>query len=483
MKVDKKRVLIVDDESTVRESLEMLLSRLYNVHVAEDGASALSFLESVSTEGNFPDVVLLDVMMPGIDGLGTLAKVKKSYPTLPVVMLTAATTVKTAVDAMKIGAVDYLSKPFDVDELLSLIEEILVEGIAGRSAPTAVSTFTLDRPEIGQVQGDFGSLVGCHPLMEDLYQKVEQVSSRDTTILITGESGTGKELFAREIHLRSERNDGPFIALNCAAIPESLIESELFGHEKGAFTHASDTRIGQFELANQGTLFLDEIGELSLPIQVKMLRFLQEQQFYRVGSSTPIQVDVRILAATNRNLETAIAQGTFRQDLFYRINVVSLEIPPLRSRKEDVGSLLESFVGKLSPLYGGKQIKFLPEAVEVLQEYPWPGNVRELENVVESLLALAGGDTIGVDDLPARLRQSAPSSDLADEVLGGVIPFEEAEKAFETELILKALERCDYVQTRAAEMLGISRRILKYKMDKLGISQRPEQDASAKDAG
>ncbi|MCL4149990.1 UNVERIFIED_CONTAM: hypothetical protein GTU68_005835, partial [Idotea baltica] len=270
-------------------------------------------------------------MMPGIDGLSILAQLQKTYSDLPVVMLTAATTVKTAVEAMKIGAVDYLSKPFDVDELLSLVEEILTSGPK------------VERPEAGTVEGDFGQLVGQHPLMQELYQKVDQVAARDTTILVTGESGTGKELIAREIHLRSRRKDGPFIALNCAAIPESLIESELFGHEKGSFTHASERRIGQFERADRGTLFLDEIGELSLPIQVKMLRFLQEQQFYRVGNSKPIQVDVRILAATNRNLESAIAAATFRQDLFYRINVVGLEIPPLRDRCEDIGILLKGF--------------------------------------------------------------------------------------------------------------------------------------------
>ena len=482
---ERKRVLIVDDESSVRESLQMILSRLYQVSVAEDGEEALTLLEAgakpaVAKNGGqegLPDLVLLDVMMPGLDGIGILEQLSEKYPQLPVVMLTASTTVRTAVEAMKIGAVDYLSKPFDVDELLSLIEEVLDEGAKGRNHPTHVSTFEHRRPESTAVAGDFGSAVGQHPVMLDLYKRIDQVAVRDTTILITGESGTGKEVIAREIHRRSPRVGGPFIALNCAAIPETLIESELFGHEKGAFTHAVDRRIGHFELADHGTLFLDEIGELSLNVQVKMLRFLQSQEFYRVGHSKPIHVDVRILAATNRNLATAIEEGSFRQDLFYRINVVSLEMPPLRDRSEDVPRLIEHFIRKLSPLYANRAPSISSDALATLCRYSWPGNVRELENVVESLLALSAADEIGMQDLPTRLRASADDAGLRDQVLGGSIPFEEAERAFERDLIIKALERSDYVQTRAAELLGISRRILKYKMDKLGISQRPSAAA------
>jgi two-component system response regulator AtoC len=480
MKVRKKKVLIVDDESIVRESLQLLLSRLYEIQVAADGSAAIELLAASAAGGTFPDIVLLDVMMPGVDGLDTLQQISEQYPRLPVIMLTASTTLKTAVDAMKIGAVDYLSKPFDVDELLSLIEETLTKGAGGRTAPSSVSTFVLDRGLTPESLGDFGQLVGTHPLMEDLFQKIDQVAARDTTILITGESGTGKELVAREIHLRSTRAQGPFIALNCAAIPESLIESELFGHEKGAFTHAMERRLGQFELAHRGTLFLDEIGELSLPIQVKMLRFLQEQQFYRVGNSKATQVDVRILAATNRNLELAIEQGKFRQDLYYRINVVSLEIPPLRQRCEDVPRLLAGFVRKLSATYSGRVLTFSDEAKKLLMGYSWPGNVRELENVVESLLALTSSDAVEAKDLPSRIGITVDRRSVAEDVLDGVVPFEEAERAFETELILKALERCDFVQTRAAQLLGISRRILKYKMDKLGISQEG-MDTSVED--
>ena len=496
MQEQRKRVLIVDDEANVRESLQLILSRVYDVEVAENGSNALAILDELSdavrrvasdVEASeqdeaaerkmFPDLVLLDVVMPGIDGLGLLEQLKQRYPRLPVIMLTASKAVKTAVQAMKIGAIDYLNKPFDVDELLSLVNETLDKGAAHRSHPSEIIHFDLSRPNLPELPGDFGSLVGTHPVIQEIYRKIEQVAVRDTTILITGESGTGKELIAREIHRRSRRANGPFVALNCAAIPETLIESEIFGHEKGAFTHAVERRIGHFELADKGTLFLDEIGELSLAVQVKILRFLQEQEFYRIGRSKPTKVDVRILCATNRSLETAIAEGKFRQDLFYRINVVSLEMPPLRDRREDIPKLAEFFIRRLSPLYGNRTPEILPEALDILVKYSWPGNVRELENVMESVLALVSGEEIRACDLPTRLRGSGSVVDLKAEVLEGNVPFEEAERAFETELIMRALKKTNFVQTRAAELLGISRRILKYKMDKLGISEQPS-DAS-----
>jgi DNA-binding NtrC family response regulator len=479
----RKKVLIVDDESNIRDSLQMILSRTYEVTVADSGDRALTVLEELAVKtddieaaAKLPNLVLLDVMMPGIDGLGILEQIRNQYPSLPVIMLTASKAVKTAVQAMKIGAIDYLNKPFDVDELLSLVHETLESGAKGRTAPSEVITFSQNRPNLPEVAGDFGCIVGTHPVMKEIYHKIEQLAERDTTILITGESGTGKELIAREIHKRSKRVGGPFVAINCAAIPETLIESELFGHEKGAFTHAVEKRIGHFELADKGTLFLDEIGELSHAVQVKILRFLQEQEFYRIGRSKPIQVDVRILAATNRSLETAIQEGRFRQDLYYRINVVALEMPPLRERREDIPALAEFFVSRLTPLYGNRHPQLSSEAAEVLCRYSWPGNVRELENVIESVLALTTQSEIRASDLPARLRQAMTAKDLKTEVLDGHLPFEEAERAFETEIIMKALVKTNFVQTRAAELLGISRRILKYKMDKLGISEQPPEN-------
>jgi len=460
----RKRVLVVDDEAGIRDSLRLLLGKSFEVGTAEDGEGALAMLDEFR-----PDLILLDVMMPKLDGLETLKRVREKFSAIPVVMLTATNTVRTAVEAMKCGAVDYLNKPFEVEALTNLIVNTLDSGaeIIGATQPLA--------PKLSQSpEADFGPMVGKSPLMVEVFERITQVAQRDTTVLITGESGTGKELVARRIHDLSLRKDGPFIAINCAAIPETLIESELFGHEKGAFTNAIEKRVGHFELANGGTLFLDEIGELSLAVQVKMLRFLQEQEFYPVGRSKPIRVDVRIVTATNKNLEELIRENRFRQDLFYRINVINLKLPPLRDRFEDIPAMVEYFVKKFSAAYGNRNLTFSPEAIQTLVSYDWPGNARELENVVESLLALAPNDQIGEDDLPRKLkgRPSAPET-LKTEVFANNLNFEEAEKLFETEMILKALRKTNYVQTKAAELLGISRRILKYKMDKLGIGDNP----------
>ncbi len=462
-----KKVLIVDDEESIRSSLRLLLKAHFDVSVAESGEDAIKIFPEIN-----PDLVLLDLMMPGLDGLDTLKNLKEHSRDLPVIMLTASNTVRTAVKAMKCGAVDYLSKPFDVEELTSLIIQTL-----DSTQPSPSSETSLKSPTQGDEKlpaGDFGKLVGQSAPMKELFQKIEQVASRETTVLITGESGTGKELVARQIHKLSERSDKPFVAINCAAIPESLIESELFGHERGAFTSAQDKRIGHFELAHGGTLFLDEIGELSLPVQVKMLRFLQEKEFYRVGSSTPIQVDVRIIAATNKNLEDLVREKKFRQDLFYRINVIHLLLPPLRERYEDIQLLLEHLVKRFEPSYGKRSIHFQDSALQLLRDYDWPGNVRELENVLESLLALSEEEEITADMLPTRIRTPEAKQPMEMSIFESNLNFEEAEKRFETEMILKALKRTNHVQTRAAELLGISRRILKYKMDKLGITEELE---------
>jgi DNA-binding NtrC family response regulator len=368
---------------------------------------------------------------------------------------------------MKWGAVDYVNKPFDIEELTSLIGSTL--GTEDRQeAGSQVVRSSLVAPD-----ADFGSMVGRSAPMADTFARVAQMALRDATVLITGESGTGKELIARRIHELSPRRNGPFVPINCAAIPETLIESELFGHEKGAFTSAVEKRVGHFELADGGTLFLDEIGELSLPVQVKMLRFLQEQEFYRVGRSKPIKVNVRIIAATNKNLEDLIAQKLFRQDLFYRINVVSLNLPPLRDRFEDIPLLVEHFVAKFKPAYGEKTLSFDAEAMKTLVEYDWPGNVRELENVIESLMALCPSECVTPNDLPRKLKSVHQRETFKPAVGDDPMSFEDAERRFETEMIMKALRKTNYVQTRAAELLGISRRILKYKMDKLGISDAP----------
>lgn len=474
----RKRVLIVDDEAGIRDSLRLLLSSSFEVKTAEDGSQALGIVESF-----VPDLVLLDVTMPTMGGIDTLRELKNRSLPAPVIMLTAASTVKTAVEAMKLGAVDYINKPFDVGELTEIILATLQNGngsipsgeldlekaVGEDKEREAASASTVKETKAG----DFGPLVGRAAPMSDLFAKVQQVAGRDATVLVTGESGTGKELIARQIHSLSLRAKGPFVAINCAAIPETLIESELFGHEKGAFTHAVERRIGHFELAAGGTLFLDEIGELSLAVQVKLLRFIQEREFFRIGRGKPLQVDLRIIAATNRQLEELVKEGKFRQDLYYRIHVVNLTVPPLRDRFEDIPVLAQHFIDRFGPTYGNRSLSFTDEAMKVLVEYGWPGNVRELENLIESLLALAPNDLVSADDLPKKLKVKGNFESMKNKVFEGNLNFEDAEKAFESEMIVKALRKTNYVQTRAAELLGISRRILKYKMDKLGISEKP----------
>jgi len=464
MQESRKRVLIVDDEEGVRTSLSLLLKDDYDVMTLSSGEALLSALE----ESPEVDLVLLDVLLPGIDGLSLLKKIRDLSKRVAVVMLTGGGSVRGAVEAIQSGAANYLNKPFDIAELKQILTEALDKvdrpGVRCRGTSTKVLA----------VDADFGPMVGRSRAMEALFAHIDTIASKSSTVLITGESGTGKELVAKEIHLRSSRCDGPFIALNCASIPESLIESELFGHERGAFTHAVERRLGQFELADGGTLFLDEIGELSPAVQVKLLRFLQEQEFYRVGRSKPIRVDVRIVTATNKDLEAMVREGTFRQDLFYRINVINLSLSPLRDRHEDVEALIQNFIARLSPQYGGRDLSFTPEAKALLVSYNWPGNVRELGNVVESILALCPSDVVGESDLPRKIRERTARDSLSPQSFANGVAFEEAERMFETEMIVKALQRANFVQVRAAEMLGISRRILKYKMDKLKITERGE---------
>lgn len=459
---EKKRVLIVDDEESIRESLRLLLQSAFDIELAENGEDALAAISN-----SRPDLVLLDVMMPKLDGIDTLRELREREAELPVIMLTAANTVKTAVNAMKWGAVDYINKPFDVEELIELIQGTLACSSIAPEAKELKAELATSAPD-----ADFGSMVGRSNGMQEVFDCISQVAIRDTTVLVTGESGTGKELIAKRIHEMSTRADQPFVAINCSAIPESLIESELFGHEKGAFTSAIDRRIGHFELADGGTLFLDEIGELSLPVQVKMLRFLQEQEFSRVGMSKSIKVDVRVIAATNKSLEDLIEKNKFRQDLYYRINVINLSVPALRERTDDIRHLVQYFVEKFSPVYGGRKLTFTSEALGILANYSWPGNVRELENSIECLMALCLTDEVGEKDLPAKFRNISEIKTMKAGVFDGDLSFEEAGKKFESEFILEALKKSNFVQTRAAELLGISRRILKYKMDKLGISDK-----------
>jgi two-component system, NtrC family, response regulator AtoC len=461
----KKRVLLVDDEPRVRASLKMVLEPAYDILEAADAQQGLEAFKRES-----PSLVLLDVILPGTDGLSVLQTMRAEDPSIPVIMLTGTKSVKTAVDAMKLGAADYLSKPFDIEELRIVVDRTL-------------NSQELER-EVRQLRAQvvqryaFHNLIGKSPSMQEIYAKIEQVADSRTTVLVTGESGTGKELVAKAIHYNSSRRERPFIALNCAALPETLIESELFGHEKGSFTDATARRVGQFELANSGTLFLDEIGDLSATTQAKLLRVLQEREFNRIGGVQPIKVDVRIIAATNKNLDELVRKGLFREDLYYRINVIALYLPPLRERGEDIPLLAKHFLVKRIEEEKRPAQEFSKDSLELISRYPWPGNVREMENIVEQAFIWSKGcHVITPEHLPTILRTDTRSTSLRDDTLAGRLSLEKAVMEFEREIILDALKRTNYVQTHAATMLGISRRMLKYRMDTLGIS-RPDAGTS-----
>jgi two-component system, NtrC family, response regulator AtoC len=449
------KILFCDDEASVRDSLRIIFKRDHQVVLASNAEEAV---QRVQTEE--PDLIFLDIVMPGKDGLEALKEIRQKQPEVPVIMLTATKTLKSAVDAMKMGAYDYITKPFDVQELKIVVEKAL-ENRHLRAENRRLQGEVEDRYQ-------FDNIIGKSKEMREIYGIITQIAERNSTVLIHGESGTGKELIARAIHYNSPRKGKPFVAVNCAAIPETLIETELFGHEKGAFTDAHNRRIGHFELAHEGTLFLDEISELSLMTQAKILRALQEREFVRVGGMKTISVDVRLISATNKNLEEMMARGAFRSDLYYRINVVPLSIPPLRKRKEDILLLVQHFLDK----HAGKgRKKITPEAMDILMSYDWPGNVRELENIIERVVVFSGTETVGHDEIPAILKSSSQTELIKRGVLNGRISFEDAEREFEKDILLDALKKTNFVQTKAADLLGISRRILKYKMDKYGIME------------
>lgn len=438
------KILLVDDEMVQRELLKGFLENQgYEVIVSADGRQALEIFAVTPVA-----LVLLDHKMPGMTGDEVLARMKEINPEIRALMITAYGDVDTAVKVMKLGADDFLSKPVNLESLLAKIrkieQDILVEQDV-RAAEVSVDESPLPV-----------KIVADSRLMKESISLARRVAATPWSVLIKGETGTGKELMARLIHLLSPRHDEPFIEVNCAAVPENLFESELFGHEKGAFTGASARRRGRFELARQGSIFLDEIGELPPGLQPKLLRALQEKKITRVGGEKDIEVDVRVIAATNRDLKKMVQKGSFREDLYYRINAFELEIPPLRNRREDISSLLDLFVER----YSGQPVEFLHETRDILIKYPYPGNIRELEHIVQRLVTLTRGTVIRPADLPSEIRhyQAAVSGTL-----------EERLQITEREMILTALERAEWIQTRAAENLGISERVLRYKMDKHGI--------------
>ena len=445
-----RRVLVVDDEDNITLVLKTLLKKHgYEVEVASDGEMALAMLDSFG-----PDVILTDVRMPKLGGLDLLGALKAKQCAATVIVMSAYGNVDVALEAMKAGAYDYISKPFKPDEVVLALRKAEERELLRRE----------NRALREQIRQDyqFESVVAKSPLMEAVFRTVGKLAEFKTTVLITGESGVGKELIAQAIHRKSIRRAGPFVAVNCGAIPENLLETELFGHKKGAFTDASADRRGLFEEASGGTLFLDEIGELPLSLQVKLLRALQEETIRRLGDSKDIKVDTRIIAATHRDLANETKAGRFREDLYYRINVLPLHVPPLRERKEDVPILLDHFVSRNNARMGTNIRGFSPSARKLLFEYAWPGNVRELENTIERAMVLADSDIIEPSDLPDRLRQAFDPVHM--HLSTGELSIKKTTLAIEEILIRRALQKTNGNRTRAAEILEISHRALLYKI-------------------
>lgn len=454
----KMQILIVDDEKIQREMLAgFLVKQGFGAMAAEDGPKALEKLKS----GTF-DLVVTDYRMPGMEGIELLKEIKRLNPETVVVIMTAYGTVGTAVTAMKEGAYDYLTKPIDLDELLLLIQRVEREVRLGRE------NRELKEQLKEKFKVDF--IVSTSRQMEEALNLAGRVAQSQATVLILGESGTGKELIARAVHYSSPRADKPLVKVNCAALPENLLESELFGHEKGAFTGAVARRIGRFEQADHGSIFLDEIGDLSPSLQMKLLRVLQEKEFERLGSNQTIKSDVRVIAATNRNLEEAIQQGAFREDLYYRLNVVTIYLPPLRERKEDIPPLVEYFLTKYNRENKKNVASLSKEVRDLLMNYHFPGNVRELENIIERAVVLCRGEILTVQDLPLHLRESKVEAVLERARESRDLPgaLEEVER----QMMANALERSSGVQTKAAAELGISERVLRYKIKKYKIVEK-----------
>jgi DNA-binding NtrC family response regulator len=455
------KILLVDDERNVHYSLQRALGEAFRIISAFSSEEALQKLTSEK-----PHLILLDVKLPGADGLETLQRIKVMDRDVPVILLTAYGTTETAITAMKHGAYDYLLKPVDIASLRG----IMTKALHLRASTEQVDTLLL--PESTQAT----PLLGRSGAMQDLYKMIGRVAPTDTTVLISGESGTGKELVARAIHQHSLRADGPWVALNCAAIPEPLLESELFGHEKGAFTGAIERRPGSFEEASGGTLFLDEVGELPLAVQAKLLRALQEKEIRRLGGRESLPIDVRIIAATNKDLEGTVVRAEFREDLYYRLNVIHLHLPPLRARQEDIPLLAQHFLTRYSRELERPVGGFAPEALDALSAHPWPGNVRELENTMKQALMTCRGYLITAEDLrlgerPIARIQQAPPRDPLDEGLEQIL-LTHAGQAYhrvEDRLIRKALELTKHNQVRAAQLLGITRNILRHRMKQFGL--------------
>lgn len=468
----KSRILVVDDEESIREFLEIMLKKEgYEITLAEDGQKAKDLL----TKKNF-DMIISDLQMPHVTGIELLKHVKDSYPDTVFMMITAFGTTETAVEAMKMGAYDYITKPFKIDEVRLNIQNAL------RSRNLEVENRSLKKELVKE--NSFQNMVGNSQAMHQIFDLVKRVSQTPTNVLITGESGTGKEVVAKAIHYNGPLKDKPFITINCGAIPENLMESEMFGHKKGSFTGAVSDKAGLFEAADGGTLFLDEVGELPLTIQVKLLRAIQERVIRRVGATDDMKVDVRIIAATNRNLEEMVQKGGFRQDLFYRLNVINIKTPSLRERRDDVPLLANYFLKKYNERLNKNIGGVAAEAMEILKKYDYPGNVRELENLIERTVALEGGSMILPESLPPMVntpsgRKMASSNEI--EIGDDGIDLEKVMGQIEKELLIKAIHSAGGVKKRAAKLLHISFRSMRYRIEKYNLGIVGDDELSDED--
>jgi two-component system response regulator AtoC len=446
----KKRILVVEDEAKLRRVIELhLFSCGYEVDKAGTAEEGLKLADRA-------DLVLTDLRLPGMDGLELLARLRGQNTLTPVIVMTAYGSVETAVEAMKCGALDFLTKPFSLDHLVTVVQKAL-EFRALRDENRQL------REELGR-RYDFANIVGRSAPMQEIFATVMRVAPTRATVLLAGESGVGKDLIARAIHFHSPRRERPLVKINCTAIPENLMESELFGYEKGAFTGATTSKPGKFEQADTGTVFLDEIGDVPASVQVKLLRVLQEREFERLGSNVTRHIDVRVVAATNQDLRAALEQGTFREDLYYRLNVVPINLPPLRERTEDIPFLARHFLAKHGPELGSRVAGITDAAMAVLMGYHWPGNVRELENVVERSLVMCTGDALDAEDIklemaPRRHNHSAPA----------FLPEGMTLDQYEQELIREALRRADGNKSQAARLLGLTRNALRYRLAQMGL--------------
>ncbi|ABC84004.1 sigma-54-dependent transcriptional regulator [Anaeromyxobacter dehalogenans] len=462
------RILVADDHDALREGMVITLARLgHDVLAVRGGAEAIAAYRKRAA-----DVVVTDLRMVPVDGIEVVRRIRAEDPDATVVVISAHGTIATAVDAMREGAIDFLEKPFSTEALRARVEKAVEIARERRGAQTArARAEVLDQDRVREREPH--GLVGSSEPMRRVHDQIRKVAPTDATVLVLGESGTGKELVARAIHEASLRREKPFVSISCAAIPEGLLESELFGHERGAFTGAIRRKLGRFELAHEGTLFLDEVGEIPPSVQVKLLRVLQERCFERVGGEETVEVDVRVISATNRDLTRMVAEGRFREDLYYRLNVVPIQLPPLRERPGDVDELARAFLERLAPRIGRPVTSFAPEALELLRRHPWPGNVRELENVVEQALVFADGAAVRPEDLPEGIRHAPAPAGLP--VPSGDRSLTDILEDLEQQLILAAYEKAKGVKAETARLLGIKPSALYYKLEKYGIVKQGER--------